>query len=53
MRNGRVYYEPILGSAYAQPPLCFYKKVIKFKKFNNIFIISEDANYPIMKKIDF
>ena len=51
MRNGRVYYEPILGSAYGQPPLCFYEKVIEFKKFNNIFIISEDDNYPIMKRL--
>ena len=51
MRNGRVYYKPILGPNYAQPPLCFYEKVIEFKKFNNIFIISDDANYPIIKRL--
>ena len=51
IRTGDVYFNPILGSYYGQPPLCFYKKVIECKKFNNIFIISEDDNYPIIKKL--
>ena len=51
IRTGDVYFRPILGRYYGQPPFCFYKKVIEFKKFNNIFIISEDDNYPIIKRL--
>ena len=51
IRNGDVYLRPELGRFYAQPPLCFYKKVIEYKKFNNIHIIAETDDYPIIQKI--
>ena len=36
---------------YYQPPLCFYKKIINNFKFENIYIISEKSNNPIIEKI--
>ena len=51
IRNGDVFQNPGLGIFYAQPPLCFYKKVIEFKNFNNIYIIAENDNYPIIKRL--
>ena len=51
IRNGDVYKNPLLGRFYAQPPLCFYKKVIESKTFNSIFIVAEDDDYPIIKKL--
>ena len=36
---------------YAQPPLCFYKKVIDNNKFDNIYIIAEDNYNPIINKL--
>jgi len=49
IRNGDSYIHPERGRYYAQPPLCFYKKVIEFRKFNNIFILAENDDYPIIK----
>ena len=36
---------------YAQPPLCFYIKIIKQFKFKNIYIISEDKINPIISPL--
>ena len=51
IRNGDVYKHPKRGKNYAQPPLCFYKKVIESKKFNNVHIIAENDKYPIIKRL--
>ena len=39
---------PDYAPDYAQPPLCFYQKVINENKFRNIFIISVDKNNPVI-----
>ena len=49
IRNGNVFKHPKTGRNYGQPPLCFYKKVIESKMFNNIYIIAENDDYPIIK----
>ena len=33
---------------YAQPPLCFYKKIIELFKFREVFIISQDKLNPVI-----
>lgn len=37
--------------AYAQPPLCFYKNILKKFNYRKAFIISEDTRNPIIKKL--
>ena len=51
IRNGDVYKHPNLGKYYAQPPLCFYEKVIEFKRFKTVYIIAENDDYPIIQKL--
>ena len=51
IRNGDIYKHPKRGKSYGQPPLCFYKKVIESKKFNNVYIIAENDKYPIIKRL--
>ena len=51
IRNGDVYKHPKYGRYYAQPPLCFYKKVIESKNFNKAYIIAQESNYPIIKRL--
>lgn len=36
---------------YAQPPLCFYEKVINEKKFKNIYIISMDTSNIVINNL--
>ena len=36
---------------YFQPPLCFYKNILNNFKFENIYIISENKNNPIIDQI--
>jgi len=36
---------------YYQPPLCFYKNIINNFKFENIYIISENKNNPVIEQI--
>ena len=51
IRNGDFYNHPYLGRNYAQPPLCFYKKVVEQNKFKNVYIIASKGNYPIIQKL--
>ena len=51
IRNGDVYKHPKYGRYYAQPPLCFYKKVLESKNFNKAYIIAQESNYPIIKRL--
>ena len=39
------------GSPYSQPPFCFYEKILNNFKFNNIYIIAQDNNTPVIKKL--
>ena len=36
---------------YAQPPLCYYEKIIKINNFNKIYIISKDNSNIIIKHL--
>ena len=36
---------------YAQPPLCFYKKILDNFQFRKVYIISKDKKNPIINKI--
>ena len=36
---------------YAQPPLCFYQKIIETNKFRNIYIISQDRKNIVINKL--
>ena len=45
------YKDSNYAPKYAQPPLCFYKKVIDTNKFENIYIIAEDNYNPIINKL--
>ena len=36
---------------YAQPPLCFYKNILKKFKYRNVYIISEDKKNPVIIKL--
>jgi hypothetical protein len=36
---------------YAQPPFCFYDKIIKSNKFNKIYIIAQDEGNIVMKEL--
>jgi hypothetical protein len=42
IRGGDIFTN-FIAKSYAQPPLCFYEKILeKYKIFNNIYIISLD-----------
>ena len=50
IRGGDIFAYKAKGNInYAQPPLCFYIKVISKFKFKNIFILSVDKSNPIIK----
>lgn len=46
IRSGNIFIKP--HYLYAQPPLCFYEKVINYNKFEKIFIISKNKNNPVI-----
>ena len=47
IRSGDIFVDNI-NPFYAQPPLCFYDKIINNYKFENIFILSENKNNPVI-----
>jgi hypothetical protein len=49
IRSGDIFIIP--HPPYAQPPLCFYRKILNNNKFNKVFLIAEDKNNPIIEKI--
>ena len=46
IRSGDIFIRP--HKLYAQPPLCFYEKIITSFRFKNILIISKDKNNPVI-----
>ena len=50
IRSGDIFRIPVIISYY-QPPLCFYKNIIDNFKFENIYIISENKNNPVIDQI--
>ena len=53
IRSGDIFLNrnPDYAPDYAQPPLCFYKKIIKENKFSKIYIISQDRGNPVIDKL--
>ena len=43
--------DPEYAPDYAQPPLCFYQKVIESRKFRKIYIISIDKQNPVINEL--
>jgi len=50
IRGGDAFYNHP-HCIYAQPPLCFYEKIIKSKVFKKIYIISEDDSNIIIPNL--
>ena len=50
IRGGNVYRD-FPPSNYAQPPLCFYEKIINNNKFKNIYIVSMDKTNIIINAL--
>ena len=49
IRSGDIFkYKSNKSSNYAQPPLCFYEKILNQFKFRKIFIITENNLNPII-----
>jgi hypothetical protein len=49
IRSGDIFIHP--HKLYAQPPLCFYEKIITSFRFKNILIISKDKNNPVINAL--
>ena len=47
IRSGDVFVNLIHGS-YSQPPLCFYQKIIQENKYQNIYLISNGKENPLV-----
>ena len=50
IRSGDIFLKAI-NPHYSQPPLCFYKKIINSNKFNNIFILSNGHENPVVDEL--
>ena len=54
IRSGDIFHKnKCHNQFYSQPPLCFYEAIIHNFTFNNIFIISENRNNPIVNELLF
>ena len=54
IRSGDIFHKSKYHNKfYSQPPLCFYEAIIHNFTFNNIFIISENTNNPIINELLF
>lgn len=52
IRSGDIFERTSTSlGAYSQPPLCFYKNIINNFKFENIYIISENKNNPVIEQL--
>ena len=50
IRSGNIFKFNI-QSSYAQPPLCFYQKILYNFNFSKIYIISIDKTNPVINKL--
>ena len=50
IRSGDIFLKAI-NSKYGQPPLCFYQKIINKNKYENIFIISNGHENPVVDEL--
>ena len=51
IRSGNIFGHHFIHSFYAQPPLCFYEKIINNFKFNKIYIIAQNNANIIINKL--
>ena len=50
IRGGVIFtYLPV--KTYAQPPLCFYEKIINTTKYKNIYILAVDKKNPVLRPL--
>ena len=49
IRSGDIFKYPHVF--YSQPPLCFYKNIIKNNKFRKIYIIAQDNFNPVINNL--
>lgn len=49
IRSGDIFTIPNIN--YSQPPLCFYKTILKNYKFKAIYIIAQNKNNPVIDKL--
>lgn len=47
IRSGDIFIDHI-SKFYSQPPLCFYQKILNEYRFNNIFLISNGHENPVV-----
>jgi len=50
LRSGDIFVNNP-NPSYSQPPLCFYQIILHNFKFNNIYLICENTNNPILDKL--
>ena len=49
IRSGDIFF--YAHTPYAQPPFCFYRKILNSHKFHHVYLIAQDKNNPIIDKI--
>lgn len=50
IRSGDIFIDHF-SKHYSQPPLCFYQKIINNYKFENIFILSNGQENPVLDSL--
>jgi hypothetical protein len=51
IRSGNIFNGIRIHRNYAQPPLCFYRNILKNFKFRKIYIIACNRNNPLINKL--
>ena len=50
LRSGDIFIDHMEPN-YSQPPLCFYQKIINYNKFNDIIILSNGHQNPVVDEL--
>ena len=51
IRSGDIFTNPKVTIFYAQPPLCFYQKILTNFNFKNIYIIAKDNSNIVINEL--
>ena len=51
IRSGDIFNPRRTHKNYNQPPLCFYRNIIKYFVFRKIYIIASNKNNPLIEKL--